>query len=76
MAVSYKKLWHLLIDRDMKKKDLEAAAGINHYTMKMSQQKCSVKFVLRLTAKWKIQLIFFLTMTSKNGVRILGHLMY
>ena len=54
MAVSYKKLWHLLIDRDMKKKDLEAAAGINHYTMKMSQQKYSVKFVLRLTAKWKI----------------------
>ena len=28
MAVSYKKLWKLLIDRDMKKKDLCAAAGI------------------------------------------------
>ena len=36
MAVSYKKLWHLLIDKDMKKKDLEAAAGINHYTMNIS----------------------------------------
>ena len=34
MAVSYKKLWHLLLDRDMKKKDLESLAGINHYTMK------------------------------------------
>ena len=32
MAVSYKKLWHLLIDRDMKKKDLESLAGVNHYT--------------------------------------------
>ena len=40
MAVSYKKLWHLLIDRNMKKKDLEAAAGINHYTMnKMSRDE-------------------------------------
>jgi Predicted transcriptional regulator len=34
MAVSYKKLWHLLLDRDMKKKDLEALAGVNHYTMR------------------------------------------
>lgn len=27
MTVSYKKLWKLLIDKDMKKKDLEKAAG-------------------------------------------------
>ena len=26
MAVSYKKLWKLLIDKDLKKKDLEAKA--------------------------------------------------
>ena len=30
MAVSYKKLWKLLIDRDMRKKDLCVAAGISH----------------------------------------------
>jgi len=29
MTVSYKKLWKLLIDRDMKKKDLQAAARIS-----------------------------------------------
>ena len=29
MAVSYKKLWKLLIDKDMKKKDLCAQAGIS-----------------------------------------------
>jgi len=29
MAISYKKLWKLLIDRDMKKKDLMALAGIS-----------------------------------------------
>lgn len=33
MAVTYKKLWHILVDRKMKKKDLEAAAGITHYQM-------------------------------------------
>ena len=33
MAVSYKKLWKLLIDRNLKKKDLEEMAGVSHYTM-------------------------------------------
>lgn len=28
MAVSYKKLWKLLIDKDMKKKDLRIATGM------------------------------------------------
>ena len=33
MEISYKKLWELLIDHDLKKKDLEERAGISHYTM-------------------------------------------
>jgi putative transcriptional regulator len=33
MAVSYKKLWKLLIDKDMKKKDLREAAGISTSSM-------------------------------------------
>lgn len=33
MAVSYRKLWYILIDRKMKKKDLEKAANITHYQM-------------------------------------------
>lgn len=33
MAVSYKKLWKLLIDRDMKKKDLLATAGISQSSL-------------------------------------------
>lgn len=33
MAVSYKKLWKLLIDRDIKKKDLCAQAGISSATI-------------------------------------------
>lgn len=29
VAICYKKLWKLLIDKDMKKKDLQVAAGIS-----------------------------------------------
>lgn len=29
MYVSYKKLWKILIDKDMKKKDLQKAAGVS-----------------------------------------------
>lgn len=29
MAISYKKLWKLLIDKDLKKKDLQAMAGVS-----------------------------------------------
>ena len=32
-TVSYKKLWKLLIDRDMKKKDLRKATGISTVSM-------------------------------------------
>jgi DNA-binding Xre family transcriptional regulator len=33
MAISYKKLWKLLIDKDMKKKDLQMVAGISSATV-------------------------------------------
>ncbi len=33
MAVSYKKLWKLLIDKNMKKKDLRTAANISTTTL-------------------------------------------
>lgn len=34
MAASYKKLWKLLIDKDLKKKDLIERAEISSYTIK------------------------------------------
>jgi DNA-binding Xre family transcriptional regulator len=33
MKVSYKKLWKLLIDREMKKKDLQQGAGLSSATI-------------------------------------------
>ena len=34
MGVSYKKLWHILVDRGMKKKDLKDKACLTEHTMK------------------------------------------
>lgn len=33
MAVSYKKLWKMLIDKEMKKSDLEREAHLTHYSL-------------------------------------------
>ncbi len=33
MSISYKKLWKLLIDKDLKKKELREAANISQTTM-------------------------------------------
>lgn len=33
MMISYKKLWKLLIDKDMKKRDLQAAAHLSSSTI-------------------------------------------
>ena len=33
MAISYKKLWKMLIDKDMMKKDLRAMTGVSTTTM-------------------------------------------
>ena len=32
-TVSYRKLWHLLLDKKMSKNELERVAGVTHYTM-------------------------------------------
>lgn len=42
MAVSYMKLWHILLDRNMKKKELAEKAGITQYTMKKLNKNKSV----------------------------------
>ena len=33
MSVTYTKLWHILLDKGMKKKDLQQAAGLTNHTM-------------------------------------------
>ncbi len=41
--VSYKKLWKLLIDRDMSKKDLAEKAGLSTFTLTKMNKGDSVK---------------------------------
>ena len=33
MSISYKKLWNILLDKDLKKKDLAEMAGVSTYTI-------------------------------------------
>ncbi len=42
MAVTYKKLWKLLIDKDMKKSDLEREARLTHYSLGLLSQSKDV----------------------------------
>lgn len=40
MSVSYKKLWHLLLDKNLKKIDLERQVGLSHHAvLKLSNDK-------------------------------------
>ena len=39
MAVSYNKLWKLLIDKNMKKKELGEAAGISNLSYPKTRKK-------------------------------------
>ncbi len=52
MAVSYKKLWKLLIDKNMKKKDLQAESGISWASItKMSKgEHVSMEVLLKVCA--------------------------
>jgi len=52
MAVSYKKLWHILLDRSMKKKDLQKAASLTSYAMnKLSRNETVTTDVLAKVCK-------------------------
>lgn len=50
LEVSYKKLWKLLIDKDMKKKDLQKLAGISWASVtKMSKnENVSMEVLLKV----------------------------
>ena len=57
MAVSYKKLFKILIDRDMKKKEFRDFVGISYSTMKRVRTqllKCWKKYASNSDAELKI----------------------
>ena len=65
MAISYRKLWHLMLDKKINKSGLEKAAGISHHSiLKMNRDEDVSTEVLTkickvLIQKCRILLIFF-----------------
>ena len=59
MEVSYKKLWKLLIDKDMKKKDLAAKAGIGMSTVaKMTRgELVSMEIMLKICSALECDIV-------------------
>jgi len=68
MAASYKKLWKLLIDKDMKKKDLEELAGISHYTISeiVGEMITDNETKAKAFSKWLID-VMKLSMATARG---------
>lgn len=54
MSVSYKKLFKLLIDKDMKKKDLKEKAGIGNSPMikLANNENVTAKVIMHWIEKW------------------------
>lgn len=56
MAVSYKKLFKMLIDRDMKKKDLKDLAGIsgNTITKLANNENVTMEVIEKSVSIWAV----------------------
>ena len=69
MNVSYKKLWKLLIDKDMKKKDLREAAAISTSSMaklgKNENVTTDVLVKICKALKWIFPILWKLLMMTK-----------
>ena len=72
VEVSYKKLWKVLIDKDMKKKDLQASAGISWASVtKLSKgERVSMEVLMKIckTLKCDIGDIVELIPTDENEI--------
>ena len=69
MAASYKKLWKLLIDREMKKKDLQIAAGISSASItKMGKnQNVSTETLQKVCTALNCNIADIIEMTPENN---------
>lgn len=69
MAVSYNKLWKLLIDKNMKKKDLSKAAGIsNSLIAKMGKnENVTVEVLVRICTALDCQIEDIMELTSEDN---------
>ena len=69
MSISYKKLWKLLIDREMKKKDLQIAAVISSASItKMGKnQNVSTETLQKVCTALNCNIADIIEMTPENN---------
>ena len=69
MSISYKKLWKLLIDREMKKKDLQIVAGISSASItKMGKnQNVSTETLQKVCTALNCNIADIIEMTPENN---------
>ena len=62
MSISYKKLWKLLIDRDLKKKDLQQMSGVSaaSITKLGRNENVNTEILEKIWEKGFPKLLFFL----------------
>ncbi len=68
MAVSYKKLWKLLIDKDMKKEELRVAAGISTNTMAKlgKNENVNTEMLVRICSVLKCDIADIMEIVKNN----------
>lgn len=71
LTVSYKRLWKLLIDRDMKKKDLQVAAGISPSSIaKLSKnENVSMDVLIKVCSALKVNIEDIMELVSNSTVK-------
>ena len=69
MAVTYKKLWKLLIDKDMKKKDLQSLAGISaaSITKLGKNENVNMDIIEKICIALKCDVSDILEITNEDG---------
>ena len=58
MKISYKKLWHVLLDKNMTKQDLRKATGISTTTVQKltKNESVGIDIILRICEKHNLQI--------------------
>lgn len=58
MKISYKKLWHVLLDKNMTKQDLRKVTGISTTTMQKltKNESVGIDIILRICEKLNLQI--------------------
>lgn len=69
MAISYKKLWKLLIDKDMKKKDLQKLAGVSSASITKlgKNENVNTDVLVKVCKALKCDISDIMEITDKNN---------